>query len=353
MVSKTLKLCRSCIVAGGGRAEAIVAEAHALTRRRFNLPEKPPRSSPGRQCALCQNACAMAPGEVGYCGLRSNSDGKIVGGGPADGKLSYYYDPLPTNCVASWVCPAETGCGYPQYVFKRGPELGFNNLAVFYHACSFNCLFCQNWHFRHLTFKKEVLTARELAMAVRPDTACICYFGGDPTPQIVHSIKSAQIALRENSGRILRVCWETNGSMDRSLLEAALKISLHSGGCIKFDIKAWNAKLHRALCGVGNARTLENFRFAAGLRKTRPEVPLVLASTLLVPGYIDEDEVGDIARFIVSIGRDIPYSLLAFHPQFFMDDLPVTSRHQAFRCKERAEREGLQNVRIGNIGLLC
>lgn len=352
-VSNCLKLCKGCIVDGGDGAEAIAAQAHASVRRRFNLPEIPPRSSPGRRCSLCQNACKMAPGEVGYCGIRRNESGRIVGGGPKNGKLSWYYDPLPTNCVASWVCPAETGCGYPKYAFRRGPEWGFNNLAVFYHACSFNCLFCQNWHFRNLTFKKGTVTALELSRAVRPDTACICYFGGDPTPQMTHSIKASEIALRENDGRILRVCWETNGSMERSLLEAALRISLRSGGCIKFDLKAWDGRLHRALCGVGNVRTLENFHFAAGLCSARPEVPLVVASTLLVPGYIDEDEVGAIARFIASIDPDIPYSLLAFHPQFFMDDLPITSRRQAFACKERAEREGLRKVRIGNIGLLC
>jgi pyruvate formate lyase activating enzyme len=72
----------------------------------------------------------------------------------------------------------------------------------------------------------------------------------------------------------------------------------------------------------------------------------------MVPGYVDEEEVGAIARFIAGLDPTIPYSLLAFHPQFKMSDLPVTSCQQAERCKEAAEGAGLKRVRIGNVHLL-
>jgi pyruvate formate lyase activating enzyme len=49
---------------------------------------------------------------------------------------------------------------------------------------------------------------------------------------------------------------------------------------------------------------------------------------------------------------DIPYSLLAFHPQFYMSDLPMTSRDLADRCCQAARDAGLKNVRIGNVHLL-
>jgi pyruvate formate lyase activating enzyme len=55
---------------------------------------------------------------------------------------------------------------------------------------------------------------------------------------------------------------------------------------------------------------------------------------------------------MVSLHPDIPYVLLAFYPQFFFKDLPVTPRDLAFRCKEVAEGEGLRRVRIGNLHLL-
>jgi len=80
-------------------------------------------------------------------------------------------------------------------------------------------------------------------------------------------------------------------------------------------------------------------------------VPVLTASTLLIPGYIDEKEVEDIARFIAEIDQRIPYTLLAFYPQFKMNDLPTTSRLQAMKCLKIANKH-LENVRIGNIHLL-
>jgi pyruvate formate lyase activating enzyme len=159
-------------------------------------------------------------------------------------------------------------------------------------------------------------------------------------------------ALERAKGRILRICWETNGSMNPALLERIVKLSLISGGCIKFDIKAWDDYLHKALCGVSNDRTKKNFEWVAKWIGKRPEPPLLIASTLLVPGYIDEQEIRNISRWIASLNPDIPYSLLAFYPQFFFKDLPTTSRRMAFRCKEVAEEAGLRQVRIGNMHLL-
>jgi hypothetical protein len=58
-------------------------------------------------------------------------NGRLVGGAPTRGNLSWYFDPLPTNCVADWVCPAGTGVGFPQWACRDGPEYGYKNLAVF------------------------------------------------------------------------------------------------------------------------------------------------------------------------------------------------------------------------------
>jgi pyruvate formate lyase activating enzyme len=140
--------------------------------------------------------------------------------------------------------------------------------------------------------------------------------------------------------------------MDRRLLRRMIDLSWLSGGCIKFDLKAWNEDIHRVLCGVGNKRTRDNFAYAADRIPERPDPPPLIASTLLVPGYIDEKEVEMIARFIASLDATIPYALLAFSPQFFMTDLPATSRALAHRCLTVAREAGLERVRIGNVHLL-
>jgi len=259
---------------------------------------------------------------------------------------------LPTNCVADWVCPAGTGAGYPAFAYREGVEYGYKNLAVFYHACSFDCLFCQNWHYRQLVSGQTWVTASKLAEAVDDCTACICFFGGDPTPQLPHAIYASKLAVEKSRGRILRICWETNGSMHPALLRPMAELSLNSGGCIKFDLKAWSEEIYIALCGASNNRTFDNFKRLAEYSKRRPSPPLLVASTLLVPGYVDREEVAGIAAFISSLDPDIPYALLAFHPDFLMTDLPATSRHQAMECLEAARAAGLSRVRLGNIHLL-
>jgi pyruvate formate lyase activating enzyme len=98
------------------------------------------------------------------------------------------------------------GPSYPRYAVSNGPEYGYKNLAVFYNACSFNCLYCQNYHFKEHTFSSRAFSAKELASRVDEKTTCICYFGGDPTPQILHAIKASKLALKQASGRILRIC---------------------------------------------------------------------------------------------------------------------------------------------------
>jgi len=284
--------------------------------------------------------------------VRRNENGHLKGGTPAEAAVSWYNDPLPTNCVADWVCAGGSGAGYPQWSYRPGPEQGYVNLAVFYQACTFDCLFCQNWHYREHSTTNKTHTAAELAEAVTAQTSCICFFGGDPTCQLPHALAASRLARKQNRQRILRICWETNGSMSPELLEEMMSLSVESGGCIKFDLKAMDANIHRALCGVDNSRTLENFTAAARRIPERPEPPPLIAGTLLVPGYIDAQEVEAIASFIAKLDPNIPYALLGFHGDFLMTDMPSTSWKQAESCLEAATEAGLRRVRIGNVHIL-
>lgn len=352
IISGALSLCVDCIRENFSKSLSLIREAHRKSRERFGLPASPPSDKGGKSCVLCINNCHIGEGKEGFCGLRRNVNGKLTGVSAYEGKLSFYYDSLPTNCVADWVCAGGTGAGYPRYAYKKGPEYGYKNLAVFYHGCSFNCLFCQNWHFRLSIRDSKKVSAEELANAVDDRTFCICYFGGDPSCQLPHSIKTSRLALKKKRRRILRICWETNGSMNSRLLDEMAELSLESGGCIKFDLKTFDEKLSLALYGISNERTLSNFEKLAKYTRERKEPPFMVASTLLVPGYVDEQEVSQIARFIANLDPEIPYSLLAFYPHFFMRDLPTTSRKHAESCLETAKNAGLRNVHLGNVHLL-
>ena len=338
IVSLAIGICRDCLGEHLPAACQRVELIHADSRAAFDLPAKPPRHPGGICCALCSNECVIDEGGRGFCGLRTVRAGKLthLAGTPSHGLLHWYRDPLPTNCVADWVCE---GNQHP----------GSHNLAVFYASCTADCLFCQNWHFRQVSpTKSEMISAAELASVANARTFCVCFFGGDPASQMPHALAASKLLAQ----RGVRVCWETNGTMHPKLLDAAVHYSLDTGGCLKFDLKAFDEALHIALTGISNQRTLENFACTARRFDERPDLPLVIASTLLVPGYVDAEEVSKIARFIAALNPQIPYVLLAFAPSFYMSDLPCTSVRHAQEAPAAARDAGLVNVRVGNRHLL-
>jgi len=353
IISPRLGFCAACI---RGHFQEVWPEIEALhqeSRRAFKLPVTPPRDPEGKACTLCFHACRIPEGGYGFCGARRVVGGRLRGGNPAGAGVSYYYDPLPTNCVADWFCPEGSSARHPVSAARYGPELARVNLAVFYHACNFNCLFCQNWTFKKATFRGDKLSAADLARAAHARTACICYFGGDPTPQLPHALAVSRLAMAraEKEGRHVRICWETNGAMQEAWLKPLTETALSSGGIIKFDLKACSEEMHLALCGVSNAQTLKNFAALARRLGERPEVPLLTASTLLVPGYVDLEEVHGLARFVAALNPEIPYSLLGFYPQFYLSDLPKTTRDFAYRARQTVLEAGVKHVNLGNLHL--
>jgi pyruvate formate lyase activating enzyme len=259
-----------------------------------------------------------------------------LAGTPRGGLLHWYRDALPTNCVADPVC-------------RGHGQLGKHNLAVFYASCTLDCLFCQNYHYREVDpAQSDLLSARELADLVNERTYCVCFFGGDPASQMSHALAAGRLL---GEGGIV-VCWETNGTARPALMDRALDLALATGGCVKIDLKARDDGLHRALTGGSNRNTLKNVERAAARFDERPDPPLLVVSTLLVPGYIDASEVDRIARFIADQNPAIPYVLLGFAPHFLFPDLPRTSVRHAEEAAAAARAAGLSSVRVGNRHLL-
>jgi pyruvate formate lyase activating enzyme len=140
--------------------------------------------------------------------------------------------------------------------------------------------------------------------------------------------------------------------MNARLLDKIMDLAIISGGCVKFDLKAWDDHIHMALTGVSNRQTLANFKRAAQAAGQRSEPPALIASTLMVPGYVDAEEIASLAQFIASVDPEIPYALLAFQPQFYLSDLTRCTDADADKCLQAVYAAGLKNVRIGNRALL-
>lgn len=309
------------------------------------MPPDVPQGEGGIPCSICDNKCLIGEGERGYCGLRENRQGKLRQlVGLTEALAHTCYDPIPTNCCAAWFCPP---CG--ERAWRRG-----DNLAVFYYGCNFDCLFCQNAHHKYLNDGGRVTLEEFVKKTLRAGVRCVCHFGGSPEPQLPFALRASAAALRQaqRQGRELRICWEWNGCGNQGLVRRAAELSVESGGTVKFDLKAWTERLSLALSGISNRQAYENFSLIAREYLPLAEHRLLTATTLLVPGYVDAGEIRQIARFIAELNPEIPYSLLAFHGDFVMADLPVTPPQQAIRCYRAAREAGLARVQVGNLHLL-
>lgn len=337
LISKNLGICLDCIRQKQDEVSSFVKKIHKAVREKFNLPPFPPKASFGIRCNFCENNCIVGEGQKSYCGLKENVNGKWKSKINSEKAIAdFYYDPIPTNCCAEWFCQANKN-GFGKY-----------NLAVFFYGCSFNCLFCQNYTHKYIE-KGPVLTLEKLInYAENHNVYCVCFFGGSPEPQMPFVIKFSEEILKR---RKIRICFEWNGSGNENFVKKAGEIALRSHGIIKFDLKAFDENLNFVLTGVSNKRTLENFKLIAEEFLPKADYYLLTATTLLVPGYIDEKEIENISKFISSLNPNIPYSLLVFHPEFFLNDLPITPKDLVFKCFEIAKKY-LRNVHIGNIHLL-
>lgn len=354
-IAENLGICRDCIIDSFAQSLPFIDQAHEKSRVRYQLPPKIPKDETSKvMCNFCSNLCVLSEGQRSFCGLRYNKDGKLYSDfGTDDALMHWYLDPHVTNCVAAWFCPAATGIGYPKFAYKDGAELGYYNLAVFFYGCNFDCLFCQNFIYKHFHEGKRVSVTDFTNIVLNNEKiSCICYFGGSPEPQLPFVVKASKRVLNELDNRIVRICVEWNGCGNPSLVKKVGEMALQSGGIIKFDLKTYSENLSMALSGVSNKQAYSNFEMLYHeFYEQRPEIPILTASTLLVPGYVNSDEVEKIASFISELNPNIPYSLLIFHPDFMMLDLPVTPYDEVVACF-KAARKHLKRVHVGNLHLI-
>jgi pyruvate formate lyase activating enzyme len=111
----------------------------------------------------------------------------------------------------------------------------------------------------------------------------------------------------------------------------------------KVDLKGFRDRPYRDLGG-----TLERVTWTIeALNRKGFWVEVV---TLVVPGLNDSDEeLRDVARFLVSVSPDIPWHVTAFHPDYRMDDRPATPVRTLLRAAEIGAAEGLRFVYAGNL----
>lgn len=173
-----------------------------------------------------------------------------------------------------------------------------------------------------------------------PARNIVGFTGGDLTCCPEFYAECTKLIKQETN---LYVLIETNGY---GLTPETLKILKRAGvDSFWLDIKAFDDTIHRKLTGVSNERILQVPQEISDMGFTLEVL------SLYIPNWVETDQIRKIARLLVNIDPEIPFTILAYFPAYKMQVRSPTLDEMA-DAYEAAKNMGLQNVRMGNLGVV-
>jgi pyruvate formate lyase activating enzyme len=284
-------------------------------------------------CSLCPNNCEIKRGSFGTCGVRGNKGGKGV-------------IPLYGFISAMALDPIEKK---PLYHFKPGSKI----LSLGFAGCNFRCPFCQNWRISQNADRifADILSNDKssgkimkpediISAALQAGSPSIAYTYSEPLVHAEFILNCMALARKHNIANVL----VTNGCINK---EAAVEI-LKLTDAANVDLKCFSAENYNKILG-GGASNGNLLQTVLDFIKLCREMGVHLeVTTLVVPDLNNcEKELDVIADFIVSVNKDIPWHLTAYHPDYRWN-APATDPAFLINAAKKAKKK-LSFVHTGNI----
>lgn len=274
-------------------------------------------------CYLCAHQCKIADTKFGICGVRQNVDGKL-------------YSQVYGEIIAAHVDPIEKK---PLYHFLPGST----SYSIATIGCNFRCGFCQNWQIsqvnkRDTTSSEPGYVPPEKIVKEAKANSCrsISYTYTEPTIFFEFAYDTAVLAKKEGLYNV----FVTNGFMSKEAVET-LKGYLDAANV---DLKFFNEESYKKNCSARLQPVLESIKL---MRKLNIWVEV---TTLVVPGLNDSDqELKNIAEFIASVGKEIPWHISRFHPDYELTSTPPTPMTTLKKAYDIGKNAGLYYVYMGNV----
>jgi len=273
------------------------------------------------RCFACGHRCRIGLEHDGICKVRFNRGGRLY---------------VPFGYVAGLaIDPIEK-----KPFFHALP--GKNALSFGMLGCDYHCAYCQNW-ITSQAFRdpiagsrpQEITAERLVALALEHRVPIITSTYNEPLITSEWSVEIFRLARPYN----IKCSYVSNGNGTPEVLKyLAPHIQLY-----KIDLKSFQQRNYQQLGGKLD-NVLESIRslHAMGI--------WVEVVTLIVPGFNDsEEELKDIAEFLVSVSPDIPWHVTAFHQDYRMTDPDPTPVRTLLRATEIGYSCGLHFVYAGNI----
>ncbi|MCW4010949.1 MAG: AmmeMemoRadiSam system radical SAM enzyme [Candidatus Bathyarchaeota archaeon] len=273
------------------------------------------------KCSLCARRCLIADGATGFCLVRKNQGGTLF-------TLNY------GKAVSACVDPISKK---PLAHFNPGALV----MSVAAAGCNFRCQFCDNWM---ISQEKEVtgknFPPADIVKAAR-DRNCqgIAYTYTEPTIYMEYARDTAEIAHKVGFFNT----FVTNGYMTPEAVKAiapfldAATVDFKAGGDPNF---------YKSFSAVPDVEPIYE-----ALKELKLQGVHIEITNLVIPKVgEDMERIRQMATWIKEyLGKDTPFHLLRFHPDYKMTTVPATSvqtlEHAYMTCKN----VGLNYAYIGNV----
>lgn len=274
-------------------------------------------------CYLCHHDCRIPESKFGFCKVRQNINGAL-------------YTHTYGKAVAANTDPIEKK---PLYHFLPG-TLSFSVATT---GCNFRCSFCQNWQISQVSERNAPeIPGRELSpedivrQAKQAQCRSIAYTYTEPTIFYEYAYDTAKLAKEQGLANI----FITNGFMTTEALDT---IRPYLDAC-NVDLKSFRDKFYRDVCRGRLKPVLDSIRHIKELGIW------IEVTTLVVPGQNDgKEELREIAQFISSVDKNIPWHISRFYPSYRYEDSAPTTLETLRMAREIGKDEGLNFVYIGNV----
>jgi pyruvate formate lyase activating enzyme len=273
------------------------------------------------KCNLCARRCLISDDGTGFCLVRKNKNGTL---------LSLVYG----KAISASVDPIEKK---PLSHFNPGAPV----MSIATMGCNFRCQFCDNWM---ISQEKNIagrnLPPEEVVKSAR-DNSCqgISYTYTEPTIFMEYAYDTAKLARQVGFFNT----FVTNGYMTP---EAVKTIAPYlDAATVDFKGGA-DPEFYKTFSAVPSVAPI----FEALKEMKRNDIHIEITN-LVVPNTGDSlEKIKELAQWIKdALGKDTPFHLLRFHPDYKLTTTPATPVETLEKAYVSAKETGLNYVYIGNV----
>jgi len=273
------------------------------------------------RCNLCARLCTIPDGKVGFCLVRKNEGGKLYA--LAYGKAcSACVDPITKKPLAH---------------FHPGALV----MSIATGGCNFRCQFCDNWMISQTNGVQGTEFPPEKVVKAARDNGChgVSYTYTEPTIFFEYAYDTATLAKKVGFFNT----FVTNGYMTTEAVQTiapvldAATVDFKGGADIEF---------YKKFSAVPSVEPIYE-----SLKEMKRGDIHVEITNLVVPKLGDSlERIRELAAWTrENMGKDTPFHLLRFHPDYKLTEIPSTPIATLEKACDVSREVGLNYVFIGNV----